>query len=380
MGLQGGISESVIEKMDGVSASVIGLAVLLVVWIFLKSRHGSSDQKLKLPPGPPPLPIIGNLHIPATCQGKYVVYNSTDVGFAPYGAYWRKMRKVCLLELLSAKRIESMKFIREEEMAVMRESIMRQCGVNGSNPVNVSKVVSTFVTDIICRMTFGRKYSEETLTDSRGFKTMIQEDMLAAGTDTSSATLEWAMSELLLNPSMMKKAQDELQSVVGLNRLVEESDLPQLEYLQVVVKETLRLHPPGPLLIPHEAREDCIVGVYNIPKKARILVNVFAVGTDHNSWEDAEKFKPERFIGSPIDIKGQNFEVLPFGSGRRACPGQPLGTTVVEYALATLLHCFDWRLPDGMKPEDLSMTEEVGLSTPRAVHLIAVPTPRLPQP
>eukprot|EP01018_Ginkgo_biloba_P040317 Gb_27807 [translate_table: standard] len=118
-------------------------------------------------------------------------------------------------------------------------------------------------------------------------------DMLSAGTDTSSATLEWAMSELLLNPSMMKKAQDELQSVVGLNRMVEESDLPQLEYLQVVVKETLRLHPPGPLLIPHEAREDCVVAGYNIPKKARIIVNVFAVGTDPNSWEDADMFKPD---------------------------------------------------------------------------------------
>eukprot|EP01018_Ginkgo_biloba_P040803 Gb_00367 [translate_table: standard] len=515
MGLQGGISE---EKMDGVSASVvIGLAVLLVAWIFFKSRHGSSDQKLKLPPGPRPLPIIGNLHMlgklphrklrelskkygpimflrlgsvptvvastpemakeflkthdlnfasrPATCAGKYVTYNSTDVGFAPYGPYWRKMRKVCMLELLSAKRIESMKFIREEEIAVMRERIMKQCGVNGSNPVNVSKVVSTYATDIICRMAFGRKYSEETLTDSRGFKIMIQEvfyvggevnigdfipylewmdlqglrrrqkhihkvfddffekiiqehvenksrdhrdfvdvmlqlsedntmdieitrdnikavilDMLSAGTDTSSATLEWAMSELLLNPSMMKKAQDELQSVVGLNRMVEESDLPQLEYLQVVVKETLRLHPPGPLLIPHEAREDCVVAGYNIPKKARIIVNVFAVGTDPNSWEDADMFKPERFIGSPIDIKGQDFEVIPFGSGRRGCPGQPLGTTVVEYALATLLHCFDWRLPDGMKAEDLSMAEEFGLSTPRTVHLLAVPTPRLSHP
>eukprot|EP01018_Ginkgo_biloba_P008242 Gb_16677 [translate_table: standard] len=205
-------------------------------------------------------------------------------------------------------------------------------------------------------------------------------DMLAAGTDTSSATLEWAMSELLLNPSMMKKVQDELESVVGLNRMVEESDLPQLEYLKVVVKETLRLHPPGPLLIPHEAREDCIVGGYNIPRKARIIVNVFALGTDPNSWEDAEKFKPERFIGNPIDVKGQNFELIPFGSGRRGCPGQPLATTVVEYALATLLHCFDWRLPDGMKAEDLCMTEEFGLSTPRSVHLVAVPTPRLPQP
>eukprot|EP01018_Ginkgo_biloba_P005071 Gb_27804 [translate_table: standard] len=366
---------------------------------------------------------------PATCAGKYVTYNSTDVGFAPYGPYWRKMRKVCMLELLSAKRIESMKFIREEEIAVMRERIMKQCGVNGSNPVNglkalylsgefnigdfipylewmdlqglrrrqkhIHKVFDDFFEKII------QEHVENKSRDHRDFVDVMLQlsedntmdieitrdnikavilDMLSAGTDTSSATLEWAMSELLLNPSMMKKAQDELQSVVGLNRMVEESDLPQLEYLQVVVKETLRLHPPGPLLIPHEAREDCVVAGYNIPKKARIIVNVFAVGTDPNSWEDADMFKPERFIGSPIDIKGQDFEVIPFGSGRRGCPGQPLGTTVVEYALATLLHCFDWRLPDGMKAEDLSMAEEFGLSTPRTVHLLAVPTPRLSHP
>eukprot|EP01018_Ginkgo_biloba_P008292 Gb_24989 [translate_table: standard] len=185
---------------------------------------------------------------------------------------------------------------------------------------------------------------------------------------------------MLLNPSMMKKVKDELESVVGLNRMVEESDLPQLEYLKAVVKEILRLHPPGPLSMPHEARENCIVGGYNIPRKARIIVNVFALGANPNSWEDSEKFKPERFIGSPIDVKGQNFEVIPFGSGRRGCPGQPLAISLVEYALATLLHCFDWRLPDGMRAEDLSMTEEFGLSTPRAVHLVAVPTPRLPQP
>eukprot|EP01018_Ginkgo_biloba_P010783 Gb_38470 [translate_table: standard] len=359
---------------------------------------------------------------PSTCVGKYMAYNSTDVAFSPYGIYWRQMRKMCLRKLLSAKRIEFMKFIREEEIAIMRESVMKQCGVNGSNPVNISKLVSTVTMDIICRMTFGRKYSEESLKDGRGsrpfisavssiletlfhtwsgwifnigrrqkhihktfndlLEKIIQEHvenksrghrdfvdvmlelseyntmdikitrdnikavilyMLGAGTDPSSANLEWAMSEMLLNPSLMKKVHDELESIVGLNRMVEESDLPQLE-------------------------------------KARIIVNAFVLGTDPNSWEDAEKFKPERFIGSPIDVKGQNFEVIPFGSGRRGCPGQQLATTVVEYALATLLHCFDWRLPNGMKAVDLSMTEKFGLSISRAVHVVAVPTPRLSQP
>eukprot|EP01018_Ginkgo_biloba_P010769 Gb_25664 [translate_table: standard] len=184
----------------------------------LQKPHGSSETKL--PPGPPPLPIIGNLHMlgklshrklrelskkygpimflrlgsvptvvassqemakkflkthdlifasrPATCVGKNMLYNSTDVGFSPYRPYWRQLRKVCVLELLSAKRIESMKFIREEEIAMMRENIMKQCGVNGSSPVNISKLVSTLATDIICRMAFGRNHSEETLKDRSG--------------------------------------------------------------------------------------------------------------------------------------------------------------------------------------------------------------------
>ena len=142
-----------------------------------------------------------------------------------------------------------------------------------------------------------------------------------------------------------------------------------------VVKETLRLHPPVPLLIPHECMDDCIILGYDIPSKCRVIVNIWAIARDPIIWKEPETFKPERFVGNPIDVKGQHFEVLPFGSGRRGCPGQLLGFTVVELALANLFHCFHWRLPDGMNPNDLDMTEQFGLSTPRTQNLFAIPTP-----
>uniref|UniRef100_A0A0D6QTZ0 Cytochrome P450 n=1 Tax=Araucaria cunninghamii TaxID=56994 RepID=A0A0D6QTZ0_ARACU len=203
-------------------------------------------------------------------------------------------------------------------------------------------------------------------------------DILAAGTDTSGNTLEWAMSELLRNPSTMEIAQQELDSVVGQNRMVEESDLGRLPYLQSVVKEILRLYPPAPLLIPRESMEHSTIAGYRIPHKTRVIVNVWAIGRDPTAWEEADKFKPERFMGSQIDVKGQDFEVLPFGAGRRGCPGVNLGLCMTQLGLAWLLHSFNWHLPQGVTPETLDMSEVFGLTLPKAMHLHAIPVPRLP--
>ncbi|KAL2498748.1 Cytochrome [Abeliophyllum distichum] len=175
----------------------------------------------------------------------------------------------------------------------------------------------------------------------------------------------------------MKKVQKELEEVVGLDRMVEESDLESLEYLDMVVKESFRLHPVAPLLIPHYSLEDCTVDGYHIPKDARIIVNTFAIGRDPNAWTDPEKFNPERFVGSSIDLRGQHFQLLPFGSGRRGCPGMQLGLILVRLIVAQLVHCFDWKLTNNMLPSELDMTEEFGLVTTRAEHLMAVPTYRL---
>ncbi|XP_022851323.1 cytochrome P450 CYP736A12-like [Olea europaea var. sylvestris] len=205
----------------------------------------------------------------------------------------------------------------------------------------------------------------------------IMLDMLVASMDTTASTVEWILSELLKNPRVMGKVQKELELVVGLDRMVEESDLESLEYLDMVVKETFRLHPVAPLLLPHYSLEDCTVDGYDIPKHARIFVNTFAIGRDPNAWTDPEKFNPERFNGSSIDLRGQHFQLLPFGSGRRGCPGMQLGLIVVRLIVAQLVHCFDWKLPNNMLPSELDMTEEFGLVVTRAEHLIAVPTYRL---
>lgn len=204
---------------------------------------------------------------------------------------------------------------------------------------------------------------------------MFLQDLLIAGTDTSAITTDWAISELMRQPPLMKKLQQELESTVGLDRAVEESDLGKLEYLDCVVKEVLRLHPVAPLLIPHESMEDCELQGFHVPKKARVIVNAWAIGRDPNVWSDPDSFRPERFVGSDVDVRGHHFELLPFGSGRRSCPGMELGLTVVKLVVAQLVHCFDWKLPEGHG--DVDMTEHFGLLTCRAVPLVAVPTYRL---
>jgi cytochrome P450 len=201
--------------------------------------------------------------------------------------------------------------------------------------------------------------------------------MLAGSMDTSATVIEWALSELMKHPRVMKKVQKELEDVVGLERMVEESDLDSLEYLDMVLKETFRLHPIAPLLLPHLAMEDCTVNGLHIPQNSRVIINVWAIGRDPSVWSDAEKFFPERFVGSNIDVRGRDFQLIPFGSGRRGCPGMQLGLTVVRLVVAQLVHCFDWELPDNMLPTELDMTEEFGLTTPRAKHLLAFPTYRL---
>lgn len=209
-------------------------------------------------------------------------------------------------------------------------------------------------------------------------------DMLVGGMDTSSTTIEWTMSELLRNPPVMNNLQDELERVVGMERRVTESDLPSLLYLQAVVTETLRLHPAAPFGI-HSSVEDCTVLGYHIPRNTRVLLNLWAIGRNTKRWgEDVESFRPDRFVddeGSSanlVDARTQeNFEWLPFGAGRRGCPGRHLATLVVELAVAQLLQCFNWKLP--LDRQELDMTEKFnGLTLPRAHELLAIPTPRLP--
>ncbi|MED6167533.1 hypothetical protein PIB30_003505 [Stylosanthes scabra] len=200
-------------------------------------------------------------------------------------------------------------------------------------------------------------------------------DMFFAGTDTSSVVVEWAMSELMRNPRAMKKAQAEIRHAWRGKQTIQEADVSELPYLKAVIKETMRLHPPLPLMLPRQAREDCTINGYHIPINTKVMINVYALGRDPDNWYDAESFLPERFEKNPMDFKGTNFEYIPFGAGRRMCPGLNFGLANVEFALAMLLYHFNWELPEGIKAEDLDMNEAQGATAGRKNPLHFIPTP-----
>ncbi|GER35092.1 cytochrome P450 [Striga asiatica] len=373
---------------------------------------------------------------PATLAITYLTYNRADMAFAHYGPFWRQMRKLCVMKLFSRKRAESWASVRAEV-----DRMVRAVSAGSGKPVNVGELVFGLTKDIIYQAAFGsgsREGQEEFIeilqefsklfgafnvadfvpclgwVDPQGLNgrlvrarasldgfidTIIDEHMrqkektengpvdsdmvdellaFYGGDDGKVASaIEWAMSELMRSPNDLRKVQQELADVVGLGRKVEEPDFEKLTYLQCCIKEVLRLHPPIPLLL-HEASADAVVSGYHIPAGTRVMINAWAIARDESAWEDAESFKPARFlVGGAPDFRGSDFEFIPFGSGRRSCPGMQLGLYALEMAVAHLLHCFDWELPDGMKPGDLDMGDVFGLTAPLAKRLTAVPSPRL---
>ncbi|VVB04116.1 unnamed protein product [Arabis nemorensis] len=198
-------------------------------------------------------------------------------------------------------------------------------------------------------------------------------NILLAGIDTSSITMTWAMAELARNPRVMKKVQSEIRNQTGNKSMINLDDIDQLHYLKMVIKETWRLHPPAPLLMQREVMSEFEINGYKIEPKTQLHVNVWAIGRDPTTWKDPELFLPERFMDSDIDVKGKNFELLPFGSGRRICPAMYMGTTMVEFGLANMLYHFDWKLPEGMVVEDIDMEEFPGLTVSKKNELLLVP-------
>lgn len=195
--------------------------------------------------------------------------------------------------------------------------------------------------------------------------------MLSAGTDTSSGTMEWALSLLLNSPSGLAKARDEIDAQVGQSRVIEESDLAQLPYLRCIVYETLRMFPLAPLLAPHESSEDCTVGGFCVPRGTMLMVNVWAIQNDPELWEEPEQFRPERFQGLQGGRDG--FAFWPFGSGRRGCPGEGLAMRMVGLGLGLLIQCFEWeRIGEDM----VDMSEGTGLTMPKAQPLLGNCRPR----
>ncbi|KAJ7963659.1 Cytochrome P450 [Quillaja saponaria] len=327
---------------------------------------------------------------------RFISYDSTNISFSPYGSYWRQLRKICTVELLTQKRVQSFQFIREEEVSSLIDTIAS----NEGSVINISDLVSSLTNDILSRAAFGKKSRdgdafvstlEAALQLAAGFSIadlypsikmlrlitgvkhklekihkkfdrileniIIILDLFSAGTETSSTTVVWAMSEILSKPRVMEEAQAEVRRVFDKKGYVDEADFDQLKYLKAIVKETLRLHPPLPLILPRESGERCEINGYEIPAKTRVIINAWAIGRDPNYWTEAEKFKPERFLDNLIDYSGIDFEFIPFGAGRRICPGMTFGIANVELPLAKLLYHFDWKLPNGMKPEDLDVSE-----------------------
>ncbi|KAM7518283.1 hypothetical protein LguiB_017245 [Lonicera macranthoides] len=201
-------------------------------------------------------------------------------------------------------------------------------------------------------------------------------NLIAGGSDTTTLMLTWALSLLMNNRHALKKAQEELDILVGKERKVNKSDINNLVYLQAIVKETLRLYPAAQLGGPREFAEDCDIGGYRIPKGTRLILNLWKLHRDPHVWLDPMEFRPERFLSShkDIDVKGQHFELIPFGAGRRVCPGVNYAIQILELVLATLLHGFELSTIDNA-PVD--MTATAGLTNMKATPLEVVLVPRL---
>ncbi|KAF2309321.1 hypothetical protein GH714_001607 [Hevea brasiliensis] len=360
---------------------------------------------------------------PLVLVTKMVAYNGNDILVGVYGDQWRQLRKICTLELLSAKRVQSFKAVREEEVL----NFVRFLHSKAETPVNLTHLLFALSNTVIARTSIGKKCKsqdallrivDDLIEASAGFSLAdmfpsfkflkyitgdksrfeiwhreldqileeiikkhwaSKEDVFAAGSDTSSRTTEWAMAELMKNPTAMKKVQEEVRHVFGKKGKVDEADLQELKYLKLVFKETLRLHPPI-AMIPRQCREKTKIYGYDINPKTKVFVHIWAIGRDPNIWIEADKFLPERFIDSSIDFKGSNFEFTPFGAGKRICPGMTLGLVNLELVLAQLLYHFDWKLPDGITPENLDMSEGFGGAIKRGVDLKLIPIPFRPQP
>ncbi|CAI0559115.1 unnamed protein product [Linum tenue] len=272
--------------------------------------------------------FLSNRHVPLALQT--LDLHKFSITMLPVEPRWRNLRRVCNSYIFTPQKLDSNQGLRRD------------------------KIVALVLLDL------GLTY----------------QDLFVAGTDTTATTLEWAMTELLHNPNALTKVKEELDQMIGKDHHLEESDISRLPYLQAVIKETYRLHPPLPLLLPHKAGADVEIDGFTVPKGAQVLVNLWAIGRDSMIWNDPNSFTPERFLGSDVDVRGNHFELITFGAGRRICPGMSLAHRMLHMMLGSLVHWFDWKLPDGVEPEQLDMKEKFGVTLQKAKPLLAIPTLR----
>ncbi|EOY14963.1 Cytochrome P450, putative [Theobroma cacao] len=314
---------------------------------------------------------------PTLLGGQKLSYNGLDLAFSPYSAYWREIRKICVVHLFNLNRVQIYRPIREDEVARLIAKISK-LSVN-SKPVNLSEAIMCLTSTIICRIGFSKRYEEGVkrsrlhglLNESQAllmsfcvfdYFPCMDWNVFIGGTDTSAATVIWVMTFLMKNPRCLKKIQEEVKSLVGKKCFVNEDDIQSLTYFKAVIKEAFRLQPIAPLLVPRETMRKCNIGGNEIPAKTLIHVNAWAIGRDPQAWKNPKEFYSERFIGSSIDYKGLDFELIPFGAGRRGCPGIHMGVATLELALANLLYKFDWEMPAGMNKEDLDFDVIPGIT------------------
>ncbi|XP_027341851.1 cytochrome P450 71D9-like [Abrus precatorius] len=273
-----------------------------------------------------------------------------------------------VLQVLTGLRSKVVKL--HQEIDRILEKIVRDHRETSSETKEINEKAGEDLVDVLLRLQ-KQNNLEHPLSDSVIKATIL--DIFSAGSGTSAKTIEWAMSELVKNPSVMERARAEVRRVFDGKGHVEEANLRELKYLKSVIKETMRLHIPVPLLLPRECSEKCEINGYEIPAKTKVIVNAWAIGRDPHYWNEAEKFYPERFLDSSIDYKGADFQFIPFGAGRRMCPGTTFGIANVELLLANLLFHFDWNMPNGNNPEELDMSESFGLSVRRKNDLYLIP-------
>ncbi|KAJ7530610.1 hypothetical protein O6H91_14G014300 [Diphasiastrum complanatum] len=330
-------------------------------------------------------------------------------------ATWRHLRKLCATSIFTTSSLRHSAALRQEETASMISTI-RSTAINGGSTfaIKTRTVISETNMNILSRLLFGKKYFGEAQSygpEAAAFRTILEQvkkeignsihigdlfpmlrrldpqgternlrdqDMMLAGSDTGTISLEWALSELIRHPHQLSRVQEEIDNVVGQNRLVQESDLPYLPYLNAIFKETLRLHPPAPFLIPHYSPVASHLEGYKVLAGSNMIVNAWAIGRDPTLWTNPEEFNPERFLETDIEfVGGKQFQLLPFSSGRRQCPGYPLATIQNPLILASLIHSFNWGPPAGQRSEDINMDESMGLSLYKAIPLEATVSYRL---
>ncbi|KAL6125983.1 hypothetical protein ACLB2K_074034 [Fragaria x ananassa] len=342
-----------------------------------------------------------------------LLYNYNDVSTAPYGEYWRQVKGICVSHLLSNKRVHSFRTVIEEETRIMMKKIEES--MSSSGVVNLTNRFITLTNDVICTIALRRKYSGgeggkifneilgefmELLGHAKLDKVakrfdefrdgIIQEHINRSPKNGKSDqhidehkdfvdVLLWIQKENMAGfpvgrVSIKALILNEVRGIVVNKREITEDDLVGMHYLQAVMKETLRLHPPVPLLMPRKATQDVKVQGYDIKANTVVIVNAWQIGRDPKSYDNPEEFEPERFLitNSDTDYKGKDFQLIPFGAGKRGCPGINFAMDVNEIVLANLVHKFDWSLPDGVKPRDLDMTESCGLTKRRKYPLKAI--------